>query len=115
MKVGVKIGLIIGSATILIGGAIFAVIKLTKKEESKKEESNADWLVSYIGKEKVSQLWNLAWWYKNKATNTPNPIGSAIWDMETNKKTLTKEQGKEINLRGVTYEELEQASKMISI
>lgn len=105
MKKGVKIGLIIGGATLLIGGTIFAVVKLTKKD-------NADWLISYIGKDKVSQLWNLAWWYANEATDCKNPVGSAIWDMETNKKTLTKEQGKQINLRGVTYEELEQASKL---
>ena len=110
METGVKIGLIIGGATLLIGGTIFAVVKLTKEDDEK--QSNVDWLISYIGKDKVSQLWNLAWWYANEATDCKNPVGGAIWDMETNKKTLTKEQGKQINLRGVTYEELEQASKL---
>lgn len=114
MKTGVKIGLIIGGATLLIGGTIFAVVKLTKKDDENvgDGQSNVDWLISYIGKDKVSQLWNLAWWYANKAEDKSNPIGRAIWDMETNKKTLTKEQGKQINLRGVTYEEVEQASKL---
>ena len=114
MKTGVKIGLIIGCATLLIGGTIFAVVKLTKKDDENvgDGQSNVDWLISYIGKDKVSQLWNLAWWYANKAKDKSNPIGRAIWDMETNKKTLTKEQGKQINLRGVTYEEVEQASKL---
>ena len=119
MKTGVKIGLIIGGATLLIGGTIFAVVKMTKNEVCGGQsnnvgdgQSNVDWLISYIGKDKVSQLWNLAWWYANKAEDKSNPIGRAIWDMETNKKTLTKEQGKQINLRGVTYEEVEQASKL---
>ena len=119
MKTGVKIGLIIGGATLLIGGTIFAVVKMTKNEVCGGQsnnvgdgQSNVDWLISYIGKDKVSQLWNLAWWYANKAKDKSNPIGRAIWDMETNKKTLTKEQGKQINLRGVTYEEVEQASKL---
>ena len=114
MKAGVKIGLIIGGATLLIGGTIFAVVKMTKKDDEKigGGQSNANWLKSYLGEGELKSFYDTAWWYANKAEDKSNPIGRAIWDMETNKKTLTKEQGKQINLRGVTYEEVEQASKL---
>lgn len=116
MKTGVKIGLIVGGATLLIGGTIFAVVKLTKKDEANNigggnEKTNAEFIFELLGKDKTKTLWDLAWWYKNKGKST-NPIGSAMWDMDENRKELSKDDRKKLMERGVTYEDLEQASKL---
>lgn len=113
MKAGVKIGLIIGGATLLIGGTIFAVVKMTKKDDENVGggQSNANWLKSYLGEGELKSLYDTAWWYANKAEDKSNPIGRALWDLVNTSKKLTSEQSAEIKGKGITFEELEMAYK----
>lgn len=112
MKAGLKIGLIIGGATLLIGGTIFAVVKMTKKDDEKigGGQPNANWLKSYLSEGELKSFYDTAWWYANKAEDKTNPIGRALWDLVNNKK-LTSEQSAEIKGKGITFEELEMAYK----
>lgn len=73
--------------------------------------SPSDWLLQNYH-DNVSQMWNLARWYKNNSNST-NPLGSALWDMYTNKKTISKADADRINNYGVKYEDVQEANSRL--
>jgi hypothetical protein len=121
MKTGVKIGLIIGGATLLIGGTIFAVVKMTKKDDENvgDGQSNADWLIATIGDKNVKGLYNLYVWYRDN-TSTSSPMNSARWDLHTNHTVggdssydFTIEQNKAMNEKGISDKDIIDAYEKI--
>lgn len=111
MEAGVKIGLIIGGATLLIGGTIFAVVKMTK--------SNADWLIATIGEKNVKGLYSLYVWYRDN-TSASSPMNSSRWDLYTNHKVggdssydFTIEQNKAMDEKGISNKDIIDAYEKI--